>query len=81
MSTLSVTLRLLFLCLLPLAYALKFEIAAESKPAERCVRNFVNKDTLVVVTATISGNRGDGQRVDMHVCRGDLGMRCKSGRS
>lgn len=67
MSTLPITLRLLLLCLLPLAYALKFELTAESHPAERCVRNFVNRDTLVVVTATISGNKGDGQRVDMHV--------------
>lgn len=67
MSTLPITLRLLLLCLLPLAYALKFELSAESHPSERCVRNFVNRDTLVVVTATISGAKGDGQRVDMHV--------------
>lgn len=67
MSTISAALRVLLLCLLPLAYALKFEIAAESRPPERCVRNFVSRDTLVVVTATIGGSKGDGQRVDMHV--------------
>lgn len=63
--------KFLLLCLFPLlSYALKFDIQAESRPQERCIRNFVNKDTLVVVTATIGGNKGDGQRVDMHVCIG-----------
>ncbi|KAK5099013.1 vesicle coat component [Exophiala xenobiotica] len=60
-------LALLFLLLPLLSCALKFEIQAESRPQERCIRNFVNKDTLVVVTATIDGNRGDGQKVDMHI--------------
>jgi hypothetical protein len=51
--------------------ALKFDLVAHpghSASNERCIRNFVNKDTLVVVTATVSGNRGDGQQVNMHVC-------------
>lgn len=61
------SLRVLFFLLPLVSFALKFDLFAESRPAERCIRNFVNKDTLVVVTATISGNRGDGQRVDMHV--------------
>lgn len=52
------------------ASALKFDLAArgqhEHKPW-RCIRNFVGRDTLVVVTATVSGYRGDGMIVNMHV--------------
>ncbi|OIW31487.1 hypothetical protein CONLIGDRAFT_571527 [Coniochaeta ligniaria NRRL 30616] len=52
------------------ASALKFDLAArgqhESKPW-RCIRNFVGRDTLVVVTATVSGYRGDGMVVNMHI--------------
>ena len=54
-----------------LGHALKFDLVAQpghSAKNERCIRNFVNRDTLVVVTATVSGNRGDGQMVNMHVC-------------
>lgn len=58
-------------CLLPFAAALKFEIQAhpghESASKERCIRNFVAKDQLVVVTATVDGSRGDGQTLNMHV--------------
>ena len=63
----------LFLCfflLLPLTLALKFDIHAHtghSAKYERCIRNFVQKDTLVVVTAIIDGSKGDGQSVNMHV--------------
>ncbi|KAI0164344.1 emp24/gp25L/p24 family/GOLD-domain-containing protein [Hypoxylon sp. FL1284] len=50
--------------------ALKFDLQArgpsESK-RERCIRNFVAKDTLVVVTATVSGSKGDGMVVNMHI--------------
>jgi len=56
--------------LLPFAFALKFDLIAQpghSTKNERCIRNFVAKDTLVVVTATVSGQRGDGQLVNMHV--------------
>lgn len=56
------------------ASALKFDLAArgqhENKPW-RCIRNFVGRDTLVVVTATVSGYRGDGMIVNMHVCAPD----------
>ena len=62
---------LLILLILPfLTHALKFDLVAHSGHStknERCIRNFVNKDTLVVVTATISGTRGDGQVVNMHI--------------
>ena len=54
-----------------LSLALKFDLVAQpghSAKNERCIRNFVNRDTLVVVTATVSGSRGDGQMVNMHVC-------------
>jgi hypothetical protein len=60
-----------FAFLLPLVAALKFDIQAhpghESASKERCIRNFVAKDQLVVVTATVSGSRGDGQTLNMHV--------------
>ncbi|KAI9826667.1 MAG: vesicle coat component [Sarea resinae] len=62
---------LLLLAIIPSSTALKFDIQAhpgsESPKHERCVRNFVAADTLVVVTATVSGQRGDGQMVNMHI--------------
>lgn len=63
---------LLAASLLPFASGLKFDIQAHppgshSKSNERCIRNFVARDTLVVVTATVSGSRGDGQMVNIHV--------------
>ncbi len=61
----------LFLILLPLISALKFDIQAhhghESAKYERCIRNFVAKDQLVVVTVNVDGNRGDGQQLNLHV--------------
>ncbi|KAH8169229.1 emp24/gp25L/p24 family/GOLD domain-containing protein [Sarocladium implicatum] len=46
------------------ATALKFDLAAhsggESAKKERCIRNFVARDTLVVVTAVVGGYKGDG---------------------
>ena len=58
--------------LLPFSGALKFDLQAypgHNSRHERCIRNFVAKDTLVVVTATVSGEKGDGQTVNMHVSR------------
>ena len=52
------------------ALALKFDLQAHpghSAKNERCIRNFVNRDTLVVVTATVGGYKGDGMLVNMHV--------------
>ncbi|CAK7227365.1 vesicle coat component [Sporothrix bragantina] len=46
--------------------ALKFDLYA-TNGHPRCIRNFVTKDTLVVVTATVGGNRGDGMMVNMHI--------------
>lgn len=61
----------LLLAALPLAACLKFDIQAhpghESASKERCIRNFVGRDQLVVVTVTASGSRGDGQTLNMHV--------------
>lgn len=60
------SLLLLFTC----AQALKFDLQAyphHDKKSERCIRNFVSRDTLVVVTATLSGSKGDGMVVNMHV--------------
>ena len=54
----------------PLLQALKFDLQAHTgggSKYERCIRNFVAKDTLVVVTAIVGGNKGDGQVVNMHV--------------
>lgn len=64
-----------YLCSLVLfvacARALKLDLEAKSQThdakRERCIRNFVAKDTLVVVTAIVSGSKGDGMRVNMHV--------------
>lgn len=56
-----------FLLVAQLATALKFELPAGHGKNERCIRNFVSKDQLVVVTATVSGQKGDGQQVNMHV--------------
>ncbi|EWC48777.1 hypothetical protein DRE_00082 [Drechslerella stenobrocha 248] len=51
-----------------LASALKFDLTAQaSGHAHRCIRNFAAKDTLVVVTTIISGHRGDGQKVNIHI--------------
>ncbi|KAK5628922.1 hypothetical protein RRF57_004637 [Xylaria bambusicola] len=50
--------------------ALKFDLAATPQrdgKKERCIRNFVARDTLVVVTAIVSGSKGDGQVVNMHI--------------
>ncbi|KAH6697576.1 endoplasmic reticulum vesicle protein [Plectosphaerella plurivora] len=51
------------------AQALRFELhaTAAGSARERCVRNFVAKDTLVVVTATVSGTKGDGMTVNMRI--------------
>jgi len=58
------------LLFLACANALKFDVEAFSqgdKRGERCIRNFVAKDTLVVVTATVGGSKGDGMVVNMQV--------------
>jgi len=50
--------------------ALKFELQGVSDNRwnePRCIRNFVSKDTLVVVTATIDGEKGDGMIVNINV--------------
>lgn len=59
---------LAFLALMPLVSAVKF--AVESKPKghpPRCIRDFVNKGKMVVVKITTSGERGDGQVLNLHV--------------
>ncbi|KAJ5990009.1 hypothetical protein N7522_010216 [Penicillium canescens] len=52
-----------------LASALKFDLVATSGHGknERCIRNFVAKDQLVVVTAIVGGTKGDGQKVNIHI--------------
>jgi hypothetical protein len=51
-----------------LSSALKFELPTQNGQ-ERCIRNFVSNGQLVVVTAIVSGSKGDGQVIDMHVCQ------------
>ncbi|KAI9055820.1 hypothetical protein LZ554_000760 [Drepanopeziza brunnea f. sp. 'monogermtubi'] len=58
------------LFLIACVQALKFDIEAFSQGdtrATRCIRNFVAKDTLVVVTATVDGTKGDGMVLNMHI--------------
>lgn len=53
-----------------LASALRFDLPSaggHTSKNERCIRNFVMQDQLVVVTAIVDGNKGDGQVVNMHV--------------
>jgi len=48
--------------------ALKFDLFAQAQGSPpRCIRNFVAKDTLVVVTAIITGSKGDGQKINIHI--------------
>lgn len=58
-----------FLLLATATSALRFELEAKKSKdvRDRCIRNFVGRDTLVVVTAVISGDKGDGQVVNMKV--------------
>ncbi|PIG83156.1 guanine nucleotide-binding protein subunit beta-like protein [Aspergillus arachidicola] len=65
--TLRSILGILFLCLIQISAALKFDLPAVSGKNERCIRNFVFKDQLVVVTAIVSGQKGDGQKVNIHI--------------
>ena len=62
---------LISLLLLPLTLtqALKFELFSQPQAhlTPRCIRNYVGADTLVVVTATVSGSKGDGQWVNIEV--------------
>ncbi|KAK0728573.1 emp24/gp25L/p24 family/GOLD-domain-containing protein [Lasiosphaeria miniovina] len=60
----------LLLLLAAVSHALRFDIAAvpqHTTHGRRCIRNFVSKDTLVVVTATVDGFQGDGMQVNMHI--------------
>ncbi|KAK4464010.1 putative endoplasmic reticulum vesicle protein 25 precursor [Cladorrhinum samala] len=50
--------------------ALKFDIEAGSghdSRSRRCIRNFVARDMLVVVTAIVDGYKGDGMQLNMHI--------------
>lgn len=57
------------------AQALKFDIEAKSQSSDRknarCIRNFVGRDTLVVVTVIVSGSKGDGMSLNTHVSLAD----------
>ncbi|MCJ1471458.1 vesicle coat component [Lambiella insularis] len=58
----------LWLTILNSTSALKFDLQAHAGSGgkyPRCIRNFVARETLVVVTATVSGSKGDGQIVNM----------------
>lgn len=75
---------LIVLCLwstlLSSIWALRFDLQAHAGSGgkyPRCIRNFVARETLVVVTATVSGSKGDGQIVNMLV--GFLAQHASSG--
>ncbi|TQS36551.1 hypothetical protein Golomagni_02994 [Golovinomyces magnicellulatus] len=56
--------------LLNFVSTLKFDLEAHpegSGKGERCIRNFVSKDTLVVITTVVSGTLGDGMIVNINV--------------
>ncbi|CAM1500714.1 Fc.00g098760.m01.CDS01 [Cosmosporella sp. VM-42] len=57
------------LLLVGITNALKFDLAAtpEGSRKDRCIRNFVGRDTLVVVTATVDGYKGDGMQVNIQI--------------
>ncbi|CEJ80172.1 Putative Endoplasmic reticulum vesicle protein [[Torrubiella] hemipterigena] len=59
------------LFLIGAASALKFELAAhsghENHNKERCIRNFVQTDTLVVVKSIVGGHKGDGMMINIAV--------------
>ncbi|KAJ4145978.1 hypothetical protein LMH87_004809 [Akanthomyces muscarius] len=59
------------LLLVGVASALKFELPAhtggESHRKERCIRNFVNRDTMVAVKSIVGGHKGDGMVVNIHI--------------
>ncbi|KAL8946134.1 MAG: hypothetical protein Q9183_007946, partial [Haloplaca sp. 2 TL-2023] len=70
MVLLSIALSVLALGFLPFSSALKFDLQAHTGHAnkyERCIRNFVARDTLVLVTAIVGGMKGDGKTVNMHI--------------
>ncbi|OXV06922.1 hypothetical protein Egran_05307 [Elaphomyces granulatus] len=77
MGTISLNLRSSFGLLLSLLFispilssALKFDLPAHNAHGtrnERCIRNFASNGQLVVITAIVSGQKGDGQRVNMHI--------------
>jgi len=69
MHTPKMWLSAVLLSCLTVASALKFDLPAQQKKhlKPRCIRNYVGKDTLVVVTATLSGTKGDGQTVNIYI--------------
>lgn len=52
---------------LGVANAVKFAIEAADRPKARCIRDFVTRDTLVVVNVKTSGNPGDGQSLTVSI--------------
>ncbi|KAL8740161.1 MAG: hypothetical protein Q9190_007108 [Brigantiaea leucoxantha] len=61
---------ILYLSSLPFSSTLKFDLTAHTGHGsryERCIRNFVARDTLVLVTAVVSGYKDDGQMVNMNI--------------
>ncbi|VVT56149.1 uncharacterized protein SAPINGB_P004860 [Magnusiomyces paraingens] len=53
---------------LPIAAALKFQIEAKQQGyPPRCIRDFIQKGKMVVVKVTSSGQRGDGQNLNLHI--------------
>lgn len=58
----------LLIALLPVVAALKFRVEAKPKGyPPRCIRDFIQKGKMVVVKVSASGQRGDGQTLNLHI--------------
>ncbi|OBA22454.1 hypothetical protein METBIDRAFT_31347 [Metschnikowia bicuspidata var. bicuspidata NRRL YB-4993] len=54
-------------CLLLLAAALQLDVPALDSARPVCIRDFVGKDQLVVISVNTDGYRGDGQKLQLTV--------------
>ncbi|RLV95037.1 Endoplasmic reticulum vesicle protein 25 [Spathaspora sp. JA1] len=50
-----------------LCQALHMEIPSSHNPSPVCIRDFVQKDQMVVINLKSDGHKGDGQRLDLKV--------------
>ncbi|KAK7202529.1 endoplasmic reticulum vesicle protein [Myxozyma melibiosi] len=63
------TLLLLLLVFAAHASALKFAVHTRpaGHPSERCIRNFVQRDAMVIVNVKTNGQKGDGQVLNLRI--------------
>ncbi|CAG59934.1 uncharacterized protein GVI51_H04587 [Nakaseomyces glabratus] len=58
---------LLLLLLAPFISALRFDLKAESKPEQMCIRDFVSEGELVVINIDTDGSLNDGNVLNLYV--------------